>query len=369
MFLRMKIIDKHLLHTLMVPLAYCLAAFMMIFIVFDLFDNLGDFIDAGTPALDVFKYYVLLMPSLVVYVIPVSLMLAVLYSLSRLTKNNELTAMRASGIGLFRLLAPFVAVGIISSAGVVVIHETIGPWSAYWTNQYVRSQRHKGKLEVYISQNLAFNNARKKRNWLIESFDTRSNLMVNVTIIQQRPDLSDDWKITARRGEWLDGRWWLTDLVKQAYDPNGHPLGPPQFERMMEMTDFNETPQTFINERKDPSVPEQFSSREFRTFLKTHREISGDTVARIMVDMHHRLALPWMCLIVVLLGIPCGTHTGRKGALLGIAIALSLFFAYYILMNLCLALGKKQVVEPWLAAWTPNIIFFMVSVIANYRMR
>lgn len=369
MFLRMKIIDKHLLHTLMVPLFYCLMAFAMIFIVFDLFDHLGDFIDAETPPMDVFKYYVLLVPSLVVYIIPVSLMLAVLYSLSRLTKNNELTAMRASGISLSRLMFPFVMVGFLASVGVVAIHETIGPWSAYWTNQYVNSQRHKGKREVYICENLALNNARKRRNWMIESFDTRSNLMVNVTVVQQRKDSSDDWRIMARQGKWLDGRWWFTDVVRQDYDEGGFPKGPPVFERMMEMTDFNETPQTFINERKDPSVPEQFSSREYKTFLKTHREISDSTAARYMVDLHQRLALPWMCLIVTLLGIPCGTHSGRKGALLGIIIALSLFFGYYFLMNICLAMGKNQVIEPWLAAWAPNILFFTGAIIANYRMR
>ena len=114
-FRAMKLIDKYLLRNLMVPLGYCLAAFALIYVVFDLFDNMSDFIDAKTPLASVLQFYSLLMPSVLIFIAPVSLFLAVLYSLSHLTKNNELTAMRSCGVSLLRLMTPMIAVGLIAS--------------------------------------------------------------------------------------------------------------------------------------------------------------------------------------------------------------------------------------------------------------
>ena len=77
----MKLIDKYLLRTLLAPLAYCLLAFVMIFIIYDLFDNLPDFIEGHTPLPLVGKYYLILLPSVTERIVPVSLLLAVLYAL------------------------------------------------------------------------------------------------------------------------------------------------------------------------------------------------------------------------------------------------------------------------------------------------
>jgi lipopolysaccharide export system permease protein len=339
---------------------------MLIYVIYDLFDNLADFVQAGTPIIDVAKFYAMLMPSVLIFIVPVSLLLSVLYSLSQLTKNNELTAMRASGVSLYRLMLPFMSIGLMASALVATINETIGPWSAYWTHQYVRSQRHKGKKQVYIANNLAYKNEQERHIWMIGEFDTRTFDMKRPEVVMQREDGSDIAKIQAEKAQWLDGRWWFINLAAQQYDRNGHPRGPPKFARRREMKELSETPENFMNEIKDP---EFLSSTELVEFLDTHRHLSHDTIARIKVDLHHRLAMPWTCFVVTLLGIPFGAHTGRKGALLGVALSLGMFFGLYILINLGLAMGKKEIIIPWLAAWAPNIIFFAVGMIMVYRMR
>lgn len=362
----MKLIDKYLLRTFLVPLAYCLAGFMLIYVVYDLFDNLPDFIDAKTPLRQVAQFYVFLMPSVLTIIAPVSLMLAVLYSLSHLTRNNELTAMRASGISLLRMILPLVAVGFLFSLGVAAVHETIGPWSAYWCRQFVKQERHKGDFDVHIANNLAYKNEPSRRIWWVQSFDTRTFRMENVTVIQQRPDGSDQTRVQAREGRWLDGRWWFTELTYQSYDGQGNPVGPPRFETQREMTEFSESPTAFLNEIKDP---EYLSSLELVHFLRTHRHLSKSTIARIRVDLHNRLAMPWMCLIVTLIGIPFGAQTGRKGAFLGVLLAVTLFFGFYVLVNVGLALGKKQVIDAWLAGWMPNLFFLAIGSVMVYRMR
>jgi len=364
----MKLIDKYLLRTFVMPLAYCLLAFILIYIIFDLFDNMSDFMEAKTTFPLIFKYYIYLIPSVIIYIVPVSLLLAALYSLSSLTRNNELTAMRASGISILRLMAPFIVVGLLASVLVTIIDEAVGPKSAYWTYKFLRSEKHKNDISVYVAEMLGLVNEKDNRDWMIGQFDTRTIEMRNVIVTQKYPDGTSQ-KIQARLGHWLDGRWWFREVIIQAYDKNGNPRGRVQFEPRKEMVDFNETPAEFLSEIKDPlENPEYVSVQEILQFMNTH-ELSDSGMARLKVNLHNRLAMPWTCLIVTLLGIPFGAHTGRKGAFLGITSSIALFFVFYSMMNVGLMLGKKQIIEPWVAGWMPNIIFFCLGCILVYRMR
>jgi lipopolysaccharide export system permease protein len=363
----MKLIDKYLLRTVLAPLAYCFTAFTMLYVVYDLFDNLPDFIEAGTPLAAVVRFYVFLIPSVLIYIAPISVMLAVLYALSQLTRNNELTAMRASGISLLRLVVPLIALGLLLSVGVSTVNETIGPWSAYWSRQFLRQERHKNdNLNTEIREDIPFNNEVNHRLWMIGQFNTATFDMSKISVIQQRADGTDEVKIQAQRGLWLDGRWWFLDVVTQPYDERGNPRGQPRFDARREMAELSEAPQDILNEIKDP---EYLSSFELLYFLGTHKSLSKDTVSRVRVNLHHRLAMPWTCLVVTLIGIPFGAQTGRKGAFLGTILAISLFFGFYVLVNIALALGKKGAIEPWVAGWFPNILFFCCGAVLVWRMR
>lgn len=362
----MKLIDKYVLSNVLVPLAYCLAAFLMLFVIFDLFSNLSDFIEAGTPFPSILKFYVYLFPSVILFIVPISLLLAILYGLSHLTRNNELTAMRASGVSLYRLMVPIIIVGLIASIAVALVNETLAPWSAYWTEEFVEAEKHEDDISFYISQDLPYRDPTTQRVWMIGEFDRRNYDMRDVEVIQQREDGSDAARIRARAARWLDGKWWFIDVTTQELDQRGYPLGPSRTAARKEMSAFTETPRDFINVTKDP---EFLSSRELISFIEAHQHVSRDTLARHETNLHYRLAMPWTCLIVTLLGLPIGAHTGRKGAMRGIGLALGLFFGFYVLINFGMALGKKQTLAPWLAVWLPNFIFLTVGIFLVRRMR
>jgi len=364
----MKLIDAYILKSFLVPLFYCLMGFILVYIIYDLFEHLNDFLEAKTPLGLVIKFYLLLMPSVLIFIVPVSLLLSVLYSLSQLTRYNELTAMRASGVSIYRLMIPFIFTGLFASLIVGVVHETLGPWSMYWTEQLLRYEKHKDDrhIEIYIIHNRAYRFVEERRDWWVGSFDTRTFDMKDVQVTQQREDGSDLIKISAKEARLLDGRWWFFEVNTQHYDQDSNPMGPPQFVKRKEMPEITERPDNFLNEIKDP---EFLSSRALYHYIKTHQHLSNDIIARFKVDFHHRMAMPWTCFVVTLIGIPFGSQTGRKGALLGVLLCLSLFFSYYVLVNLGLALGKKQTLEPWLAAWGPNILLFIITPPLIFRMR
>ena len=82
-----------------------------------------------------------------------------------------------------------------------------------------------------------------------------------------------------------------------------------------------------------------------------------------------RLAMPWTCVVVVLLGIPGGVKSGRQGMLMGVILAIGFFLCFYAVVNLAIFVGKRQIVWPWLAAWFPNMVFSATGLTMLFRMR
>jgi len=115
--------------------------------------------------------------------------------------------------------------------------------------------------------------------------------------------------------------------------------------------------------------PQYLSASEMRRYLRSKKDVSSDTRARLLVDMHSRLAAPFACLVVTLIGVPIGAHSGRRGALAGIMAALSLFFIFYILQLTGQALGKQEIIPAWLGGWLPVILFGFASPLFIHRMR
>jgi lipopolysaccharide export system permease protein len=294
------------------------------------------------------------------------LFLAVLYSLSSLTKNNELTAMRACGISIARLMVPYIVVGVLASLAVAAIHETIGPKAAYWCRNFVQEQRRADPNLVYVKRQLTLQYQRGRRTWLIGEFDTRTMVLRNVEITQQREDLSDEWRARAKEARWLDGRWWLRDLQMQDYDLDSNPMGPVRFYLVREMPQLSESPEFFLNEVKEP---EFLTSRELAYYLKVNSRRDPAALARIRADMHFKIAEPWTCLIVTLLGIPFGAQTGRKGAMLGVSLSIGLMFSYYVLVNVALSMAKNMYIPAALGPWIPNLVFLIVAIVLIRRMR
>lgn len=363
----MKLIDRYLLGTLLAPLFYCLFAFSMVFIVYDLFDNLSDFIKAGTAFTGVVRFYVNRVPSNLWLIAPISILLAVLYSLSQLTKHNEMTAMRASGVSLYRLLLPFIGVGLASSLTVGYVNEEIGPRAALWCDQFLQAERHKDKVDVDVVYNYTYKNELGRRIWIIERFNRMTYEMEGVKVDQEREDGSYMTAYVADRAQWMDGRWWFHNVRIQQYDENSNLKGRAETTPHREMVEFYETPTTLVKAIKYNQ--EFMSAAELKEYVQAHPNLSEDTVARYRVDFYYRLAMPWTCLVVTLLGIPFGAETGRKGALLGIILSIGMFFALYVTINICMALGKQGLIAPWLAGWGPNLSFFILGCILVYRLR
>jgi lipopolysaccharide export system permease protein len=360
----MKILGQYLFSNLLKPLLYLLLLFCLLAIIADLMDNAGDFLKTGTSAATLAHYYALQLPSMVIFIVPICLLLATLYSLSSLTRHSEIVAMRASGISIYRIVRPYLLLGFICFGLTALVNEYTGPKYAYRAHQLLESQK-EASDDVYFEQ-IPFKNPTAGHSWYIESFDTRNYTMRGVTLRKLRPDGSDEIKYTAKKGMWMDSRWWFEDGTIQRFDQNNNLDGAAETFQVREMRELPEIPEDFMGEAKDTAHQSSF---ELLKYIRTHQFLSTETLVSKAVDFHHKLTMPFICLIATIIGIPVGAHTGRKGAFAGIMLAIGMFFGFYALQFFMEYLAKQMIIVPWVGPWTSVIVFFFIGSAMIHRMR
>ncbi len=372
----MKIMDRYLLRHFLVPFGYVMTGFCLLAVVLDLFDKFPSFLEAGVGPATVAWYYLNFLFSVnggapfIVVVLPIAMFLGSLYALINLGRHNELTAMRASGVSLRRLMGPFLIAGLVGSILGSAAQEVYGPGATQWTKNFARQRLARNPEDAFMIKDHPYHAGVANRLWGIGVFDTRRpGLIRRVKVQQNRPDGSLSEEMFAERAEWLDGAWWFYGLQRRAYDNREEPVGPlsEPAEQPVEMRTLTETPDDFLSEMRYPDL---LSSREMFVYLDSHPAISGRLRAQRMVDIHARVATPWACMALILLSVPAGALSDRRhGALRSVGIGIALLFSFYLVLFLGLFLGKCALMAPWLAGWLPDIVFFGVGGVMTWRLR
>lgn len=371
----MKIIDRYILRQYLVPFGYLMGAFCLLYIVLDLFDRFPDFVEVKAPLREVLLYYAYYLFAVngfvpfIVVILPIALLLAALYALTLFAQHNELTAMSASGVSTRRLMRPLLGVGFCASLLAAVTQETVGPRATRWVADYGKYTLKRSSQPAEIVQNYIYHTGRTHRQWLIGRFNMRDpGTMEDVKIMQERPDGTLETEILAERAEWLDGTWWLHEMQSRPYNEQGEPMGAMSSpsEQPVEMTDYAETPTEFQGELQKTDF---LSSWDMIKYLESRPNLTGAGRARRLVDIHARLAMPWSCMVLILLSLPATAGGGRRPALRSVAFGLAALFGFYFIINAGMILGKREIIAPWLGGWAPNLVFLAVGGVLTLRLR
>lgn len=370
-----RIIDRYILKQYLLPLAYILGAFCLMYVILDLFDRFPDFVQARVPPGQVvvfYGYYLFAVNGFVpfiVVVLPIALLLAALYTLTQFARHNELTAMLASGVSIRRLMVPLLFVGFCASTFCAVTQETLGPLATRWVSDFGKGLHGRSSESADLVKDYFYHTGSTRRQWQIGEFSTRRpGKLTGVKVNQEREDGSLAIEYTADRAEYLDGQWWFHGLRQRAYNELGDPLGPiaPPAETPQEMADFTETPQDFLSELQKTDF---LSSFEMKRFLENRPNLKGLGRARREVDIHSRLAMPWSCMVMILLSLPAAAGGVRRPAMRSVVFGLAALFGFYFLLQAGIILGKRGAIEPWVAGWLPNLAFLAIGGWLTWRMR
>ena len=373
----MWLLDRYLFRELLTPLVFCLGGFLIFWISFDAFNNLADFQEAKLHLPDIIEYYVAMTPEFLVTILPIVLLLALLYTLTNHARHNELTAMRAAGVSLWRLCVPYLTVGLAASAVLFVLNEWCMPRGADWAdrikNRYVQKPGDAGKQTEYLK--FGFTNARDHRQWVFDEYRANSAEMLNPQVDWPSSD-GLNCELKAARAIYTNGTWTFFDVRVWETAPVNAQLVSSRQTNLLVMPEFTENPAEIQSEIKVSAYENQRRARkadiplvDIWAYLRLHPGLSRAKSGLVFTKLHGRLAAPWTCLVVVLIAIPFGAASGRRNLFVGVAGSIFICFAYFVIQQVGLALGSGGHMPAWLAAWLPNLIFGMTGLVLTARVR
>jgi len=373
----MRLHDRYFFRELLTPLAGCLGGFLAVWISFFFFTKLDDMREAKLRLGDAVEFCIASLPEFFILVLPVLLLLALLYALTHHARHNEITALRAAGISLWRLCAPYFVVGLLASGVYLATNEVAVPacqkWSAEILTRHIKRDLNP-KSKTHFS-NVGFRNARARRIWQIGEYDIITTKMVNPNVTWTLPDGS--WRaLKAESAGYTNGVWVFANAQTFVQNGPGGNLVPAGSTNLLAMPEFDETPKHVRLEIKFSDVTGLLASRsadipltDLWPYLRQNPNLSGKDAGRLLTKFHGRIAAPWTCLIVVLMAIPFGAQSGRRNLFFGVAGSIFICFSYFVLQQVSLAFGMNGRLPGWLAAWLPNFIFAVIGIILTLRVR
>ena len=376
----MRLHDRYLLRELFTPLAFCLGGFLVFWISLFFFTNLDEIREDKLPFGDSLEFCLASLPEFLVLMLPILLLLALLYALTQHAKFNELTALRAAGISLWRLCAPYFLVGLAAAGIYFALNEFAVPRCAAWADaikhRYVKTSKTAvTKAPTHFAKN-GHHNAHAHRQWYFAEFDAVTTGMISPIVNWSLPDGSLR-ALQAERAVFTNGAWtFFKAQVQWQSGPTGKLV--PQFStNQISFPEFSETPAQIVSALKFSNKQLWAGSRNADMPLAEIRDLfhnlpdnmSADDLNRLRTKWHGRLAAPWTCLVVVLMAIPFGAQPGRRNLFFGVAGSLFICFGYFVLQSVSLAFGMSGHLPGWLAAWLPNFIFAVAGIILTWRVR
>lgn len=363
----MKLLDRYVLRNFIEPFLLCFFGFLAIWLIFDLSDNGPDFLQAKASTKAIARYYVMQLPQIVLISLPVGLLLALLFCLSRMSRFNEIISMLTAGRSMVRVLLPLIVVGLLLSTALLALNYQLAPRAEAIRETAIEQINTKRKPgEVDAIKGYLFRDRMNERTWFVNKFRPDSMQFEGVHITQQDASGSITRKWYAG-GAIYDPRtkvWTLNRGMVVDFDEAGDIAKIDNFEDgYRRITDWTETPSRIQSARSDArhmTVP------ELRAYLANNADFPAEQLAPYRTYEQHRLALPMQCAVIVLLAGPLAIVFSRRGVIGGVAAAMALYAAFLLTTYLFLALGKGARIQSTLAAWTPNAIFFAIGLVLLY---
>ncbi len=345
----MTVIHRYISRSFLNYFAIVLFMVVVIYLSIDFFSRIDKLIRSDLAPGDIVLYFAYKIPLIVSQITPVGVLLAVLIVFGLMNRNNEIIALKSSGISPFYLLLPVLAIGIIASFALFVFSEVVVPISIKASNQI--EERESDRQMVA---------SREKNIWVkhqdglthVKFFDPADQTLygVSIYILDERFYLSR--RYDARQAEYAGGQWVLYNAMIQTFKQ-------PDEEIRIDYKDKVTAPMELLPSdfRQVIRESEEMSFTGLWRYIRS-LESDGYDATEYQVDFHGKMAFPFVCLIMSLMGSAIALRgRTREGMAVSFGYGIVTAFLYWSLYSFCLSLGYGGLMPPWLAAWTANILF------------
>lgn len=367
--------DRHLLREWLTMLGLVLAATCGLLLVQVLYEDFRQLRDLGARGSVFWRYLAVTMPSFLSVVLPLALLVSLLYTLGKLHRANELTAMRAAGIGFARLTAPIWLVGLLACGLSWWINTTIVPWSVE------ESRAMKDELEfrhqttkalpadrVGAVYSVAFDNPIERRMWFFNRYSKSTRRGYGASVSELDPARRETSRITAGEA-WFDAArngWMFRRGRELTFQPEtGELTGSKPFDELFKGR-YREDPDLMLLIDRKPGHLSLWELRELVSYL----ELVGSPKLPVYAVRYYGLIADVVGpLIVIAIAIPFAVSGVRVNPAVGVSKSIGLFFLYYVLTSLATSLATRGVVEPSIAAWLPHGGMALLALWFFWRLR
>jgi LPS export ABC transporter permease LptG/LPS export ABC transporter permease LptF len=353
------LLDDYVMREYATNFAIVLSSFSTLFLIFTFFELIGPIFKNRTPLIVVGEYLVTLIPYILYNITPLCGLVAVLVTFGALNRTSELTAMKSSGISLYRIIAPVLFVTLLISAGLFLFDEVYLPSA---------NRRQEALLSV-IKDKPTQTFSRPDRQWIsgqtskngeparifyYQYFNAEKDTFANLTVFEFDPaTFTLHRRIFAASARWdpqVDN--WVFDNGWQRTF-SGETIASYQPFTVSTFPEIKEQPSYF---KKEDLPSQEMSYNELSRYIADLKQ-SGFETQRLSVQLNKKIAYPLITLVMAVLAIPFALSMGKKGSLTGIATAIGLAITYWVIALIFESFGNVNHLPAVLAAWTPDVLF------------
>lgn len=353
----MRILDRYILKSIISIFLSCIFIFLFLYVVIDLLSNLDEVLKHQATLMLLVRYYLSYLPIMFVQVAPFACLLSTVYTFAKLNHNNEIIAMRSSGLSIFAIARNGLIFGFLISLAVFWVNDRFVPVSLV-ENQKLKIQIEEGLTKGKPKKNESINNLTlyglKNRLFFISRFSPVEKTMEGITLLEQDENQNLTKKIIATKGVYQAGLWKFYQCITYKFDQNGQVIDEPGYLEE-EIMSIPETPADLASLRQKP---EQMNIRQMQDYIWMLSKSGATTVIRnLKVDLYQRFTSPFTSIIIILLGIPFSLLMRKRATgMSSIGVSIIVGFLYYVLDAICLAIGKSGLIFPVLAASLSHLI-------------
>ena len=359
-------LDKYILKQFSSIFLIAILGFLSVFLIVDLIENLDRFMDNKVPSPVVFRYYVYTLPYFISIGLPMAVLISTVFSLGSMVKRNEWTAMKASGISLYRIALPLVICGVLLSGISFLLDNKL---VAYGNEKrfeidrdYVkRKSRHKLKntlKDIFIQKN-------SSNHISLSKYYLQKTVGYDLTMVDLG-DLTINERIDAKKISWdLDSlKWSVSDYSIRQFNEYGLETNV-KIGTRDSLIDLGFMPVDIQQQARKPDELDYYRLTERITQLKDN----GVDTVKWEVTRYIKISFAFTNLIVILCGIPLVVFKERSSLSFGAGASVFVIFGYYALIKFGQSLGFKGVIEPMFSAWLGNITFIIAAMVLFWRAK
>jgi lipopolysaccharide export system permease protein len=348
----MRILDKYILKQMLGPFCFGVAAFSTIFVASSFLFRVAQYLtEYGASTSSLIRLFFCLLPEVINYTFPMSMLLASLLTMDKLSGNSEITAMRSGGISFRRIAAPILIAGfVISMFSVIWAEKVVPPAKAEYARivNYEIKNDAKPKTQNHIVIK-SIKDDKLERLTYARTFDEKQGVLKDITI----EEFQDGKLVRIQKtplAEWINGTWIMeggsiTDLTGVA--------GVARFMTFdKQILPITTTPKDITLDKKDRDEMTIGELKEYIAILQ--RQYMPTT--KYVMEMYMRFSIPLASFFFALVGVPLGMQGQRSGTSMGLGISVVIIFAYYSIMTFMTGLGNGGALPPIIAAMVPNAL-------------